>query len=1192
MSEELSNDNISVHSIDFISQSFNKNLRLITDEKDKENNIKNNFKDNENKTSSNLNKINNPLSFIEQPKRANSCEKRKKNKILEKKMKEIMEYREKFKSLEMKEKLEEEEIKKEEDGKKKKVETKVNRNLKLLNMIKEKMKLEQDIKDKHKDKNENKDERNNNKKNDDISNKEDKKENIIESNNKNENKDEKNTSKIEEDKKNDEKRNKLLKLLDKKASKEINNNEKENKNENKTIEKEEEDNEIKKENNKDIINKYQKIKVPHSNVGAVSFKTFMKKGSGNFHINTPKSKIQNKKKFTISNSNEKESESNIIIQKDNYEKDNKFTDIPIEQKNKLTIRIKSNNTPDNLNNSSNLKEYYSENKFISTSNNKEEKPKEKDINNSNTSNNKKNGAMKILELLKAKKKEQNENKKLNKSEDDEDKEQLPDSKSIQENNQNNLSNAKKEDEKKIIKSERHNEEKMYDQKVLPKKKFMKEYEEDNFEKNEDEEQNQILFKKNNKQLKQNYNYNDENDFNINNNSSRIKANYFNNINNNINNYFNLGENQNYPERQTIEYLNNANLLRNKYHKKIKGFYSTNRFLSNENDEDDDEIFRISNNSHINYFSKKNPIMENNNFNTKNLDKSYDILTKKKSVINKNILSKNIESKNIINNNSPRKKILYHPYEKNTAINLERKGRIYNKFNYQRKGATYIKKSPGRIINSINKKETDRNQNRININYNNLRQIKNKYNKNNINKINNKNYNVDNIENMEISTIYGLNSSIDSSISSKTNNKQNKLMENQKENTMLFNLKDLLILEERINNITLALESNKNVESQCFNFWNYYFDCSFYKILEKIFPNKEESNIIRLSTNYELMSIMVCYDFSFGNNVDDEDLNLSLIELIYFNHNNLIIICEYILNKITIENTDNIYVLKLKEIVKNSTLSQSKEFKMFSPIQKISNNTNKIIKKIKSILLNYQSDSSSLLKNYILYLPQKSYSEINSFFRTQILRINNNEGSLVPPSYFQRTEEFIPMPAPYLQYPSLKPYTLILDLDETLVSFQLKSKKEGTLRARPFLFAFLEEMGHYYELIVWTSATESYAHSLVEAIEYDKQYFDYILYREHSIIIGDEFVKDLTRVGRGLDRIIIVDDMPQNFRLQKQNGITIKPFYGDDYNDTALYDLLPILKHIAEEGNDVRIELAKYRNEIVKKISTNISFNNI
>jgi hypothetical protein len=36
-------------------------------------------------------------------------------------------------------------------------------------------------------------------------------------------------------------------------------------------------------------------------------------------------------------------------------------------------------------------------------------------------------------------------------------------------------------------------------------------------------------------------------------------------------------------------------------------------------------------------------------------------------------------------------------------------------------------------------------------------------------------------------------------------------------------------------------------------------------------------------------------------------------------------------------------------------------------------------------------------------------------------------------------------------------------------------------------------------------------------------------------------------------------MPQNFRLQKENGIFIKTFYGDDTNDTALFELTPILK---------------------------------
>ena len=41
-------------------------------------------------------------------------------------------------------------------------------------------------------------------------------------------------------------------------------------------------------------------------------------------------------------------------------------------------------------------------------------------------------------------------------------------------------------------------------------------------------------------------------------------------------------------------------------------------------------------------------------------------------------------------------------------------------------------------------------------------------------------------------------------------------------------------------------------------------------------------------------------------------------------------------------------------------------------------------------------------------------------------------------------------------------------------------------------------------------------------------------------------------------MIIVDNMPQNFRFQKENGIFIKTFYGHDKDDTALFDLTSIL----------------------------------
>ena len=57
---------------------------------------------------------------------------------------------------------------------------------------------------------------------------------------------------------------------------------------------------------------------------------------------------------------------------------------------------------------------------------------------------------------------------------------------------------------------------------------------------------------------------------------------------------------------------------------------------------------------------------------------------------------------------------------------------------------------------------------------------------------------------------------------------------------------------------------------------------------------------------------------------------------------------------------------------------------------------------------------------------------------------------------------------------------------------------------------------------------------------------------------DEYLKDLSRIGRDLENMIIVDNMTKNFNLQKENGIFIKSFYGDDNDDTALVDLAPIL----------------------------------
>ena len=146
--------------------------------------------------------------------------------------------------------------------------------------------------------------------------------------------------------------------------------------------------------------------------------------------------------------------------------------------------------------------------------------------------------------------------------------------------------------------------------------------------------------------------------------------------------------------------------------------------------------------------------------------------------------------------------------------------------------------------------------------------------------------------------------------------------------------------------------------------------------------------------------------------------------------------------------------------------------------------------------------------------------------------------------------------------------------------------EGVLKLRPGIGTFLEVIREYYEIILFTEASEAYTELIMEAFN-KNNFFDFKLFRQHTIIIGQDFVKDLQRIGRPLDRIIIIDNMAQNFRMQKFNGILIKPFYGEDQNDRALIDLIPILINISKDNLDTRNGLVKYRDEIVTKITSNL-----
>ena len=136
-----------------------------------------------------------------------------------------------------------------------------------------------------------------------------------------------------------------------------------------------------------------------------------------------------------------------------------------------------------------------------------------------------------------------------------------------------------------------------------------------------------------------------------------------------------------------------------------------------------------------------------------------------------------------------------------------------------------------------------------------------------------------------------------------------------------------------------------------------------------------------------------------------------------------------------------------------------------------------------------------------------------------------------------------------------PYTLVLDLDETLVHYQ-EIENDGRILVRPGAEEFLEEMAQFYEVIVFTAALQDYADWVLDQLD-SKKNIQYRLYRQHASPCGTNYIKDLSRVGRPLNRVIIVDNLAENFQLQPENGIMIKSWTGEP-QDSALAELAPIL----------------------------------
>ncbi|XP_016301140.1 carboxy-terminal domain RNA polymerase II polypeptide A small phosphatase 1-like [Sinocyclocheilus anshuiensis] len=157
--------------------------------------------------------------------------------------------------------------------------------------------------------------------------------------------------------------------------------------------------------------------------------------------------------------------------------------------------------------------------------------------------------------------------------------------------------------------------------------------------------------------------------------------------------------------------------------------------------------------------------------------------------------------------------------------------------------------------------------------------------------------------------------------------------------------------------------------------------------------------------------------------------------------------------------------------------------------------------------------------------------------------------------------------------------VVIDLDETLVhssfkpvnnaDFIIPVEIDGTVHQvyvlkRPHVDEFLKRMGELFECVLFTASLAKYADPVSDLL--DKWgAFRSRLFRESCVFHRGNYVKDLSRLGRDLNKVIIVDNSPASYIFHPDNAVPVASWF-DDMSDRELLDLIPFFERLSKVDN--------------------------
>jgi len=228
-----------------------------------------------------------------------------------------------------------------------------------------------------------------------------------------------------------------------------------------------------------------------------------------------------------------------------------------------------------------------------------------------------------------------------------------------------------------------------------------------------------------------------------------------------------------------------------------------------------------------------------------------------------------------------------------------------------------------------------------------------------------------------------------------------------------------------------------------------------------------------------------------------------------------------------------------------------------------------------------------LVGWYIYLGREPDEKIDLDHKTTIGAWigRSNRRTLDTFDYFNKPiwKELLPPPLPAGYQ---KPYTLILSIDDLLITSVWDRQNGWRTAKRPGVDYFLQYLSQFFEIVIFTTQQAQTAYPILDKLDPFQFSILYQLFRESTRSVNGKIVKDLSYLNRDLSKVIAVDTVAERYSSQPENVIILPKWEGDP-KDTGLIGLIPFLESIgilnppdvrpvltAYQGKDIATEYAK------------------